>query len=252
MDTLLLASAYEERLLSWRSRLRSLASSIFVDGFLVGNGLDNLRDHLGKKNIEVLLLDLDLLGLNQTYNLVGLRRLCSETKIIVMGSDISEKLEWELLKAGIRGCCSNDDEDPEYILQVVAAVQKGEFWVRRSLTARLIDELGGTTSKIQTYKSTLALMSKLTDREYDIAIRVGNCESNKHIAHECGITVRTVKSHLTEIFIKLGITDRLNLALALASDKRLENAKPHDFSGAGSRINDVRSVDSNLPGSFTL
>jgi DNA-binding NarL/FixJ family response regulator len=51
-------------------------------------------------------------------------------------------------------------------------------------------------------------------------VRVGNGESNKQIAMACNITERTVKAHLTEIFLKLGVTDRLNLALSLSADNR--------------------------------
>ena len=68
--------------------------------------------------------------------------------------------------------------------------------------------------------SLLGLLNKLTHREYDIAVRVGNGENNKQIAKSCGITERTVKAHLTEVFQKLGVTDRLNLALVLSADDR--------------------------------
>ena len=57
------------------------------------------------------------------------------------------------------------------------------------------------------------LLENLTKREYEIAILVGRGESNKQIARRLDITERTVKSHLTEIFRKLAITDRIKLAL---------------------------------------
>jgi len=57
------------------------------------------------------------------------------------------------------------------------------------------------------------LLENLTKREYEIAILVGRGESNKQIARRLDITERTVKAHLTEIFRKLAITDRIKLAL---------------------------------------
>ena len=57
------------------------------------------------------------------------------------------------------------------------------------------------------------LLANLTRRECEIATLVGNGESNKQIARRLDITERTVKAHLTEVFRKLEVADRLKLAL---------------------------------------
>lgn len=235
ITNLILASSNENRLALWKRGLKD-----FVSNTLIIDKLDTLRDDVVRIKPQVLLLDLDLLGLNGSNGVVSLRRLCVETKTIIMSGDISEDLEWELLKAGIRGCCRNDIK-PEHLKQVVLAVQDGELWVRRTLTCRLIDELGKTTSKNKAYRATLGLLNKLTQREYDIAVRVGNGESNKLIAQSCEITERTVKAHLTEIYLKLGVTDRLNLALALSADNRSALANSDSPLNGGSRVNDNNS-----------
>ena len=206
---LIIASSYQDRLASWKRGLADFASTtLMIERF------DTFGDDVVRIKPQVLLLDFDLLLLSGSTGIAGLRRLCTETKAIVMNSGISEEMEWELLKAGVRGCCRSDIE-PKFLNQVVRAVQDGELWIRRTLTCRLIDELGKTTTKNKAYRATLGLFNKLTQREYDIAVRVGNGESNKQIALACDITERTVKAHLTEIYLKLGVTDRLNLALAL-------------------------------------
>jgi DNA-binding NarL/FixJ family response regulator len=214
---LMLASSNENRLASWKQGLDG-----FVITSLMLDRLDKLSNDVVRIKPEVLLLDFDLLraqklnGLNDAANL---RKLCTETKIIILGGDLTEDMEWELLKAGVRGCCRNDIK-LAFLKQVVMAVRQGELWIRRSLTGRVIDELGKITSKNKAYRASHDLLNKLTQREYDIAMRVGSGESNKQIAQSCAITERTVKAHLTEIYLKLGITDRLNLALVLsASDK---------------------------------
>lgn len=186
---------------------------------LIINGLSALRHVVAIVKPQILLLDLDLLGLDGSTEIVNLRKLSSDTRIVILTGDITEEMEWELLKAGMRGCCRYDIK-PELLCNVVTAVQKGELWVRRTLTCRLIDELGKTTSKYKTYRASLGLLNKLTQREYDIAVRVGNGQSNKQIAQACAITERTVKAHLTEVYLKLGVTDRLNLALVLSADER--------------------------------
>lgn len=242
MNNLILASSCQNKLASWKQGLSGFNITTLIKDSSSSNRLETLRDEVAKIKPKVLLLDIDLLGSDGSFGLATLRRLCADTKIIILTGDISEELEWELLKAGMRGCCRNDIE-PKLLKQIVEAVKKGELWIRRSLTGRLIDELGKTSSKIQTYRATLGLLNKLTQREYDIAIRVGNGECNKDIAQACGITERTVKAHLTEIFLKLGVSDRLNLALALAADNRIACANTEDTLDGGSRLGDLKQSD---------
>lgn len=244
MNNLILASAHQKRLAAWGHGLNGFASTA-----MTVDRLETLRDGVARVKPGVLLLDLDLLELNGRNSVALLRKLCTDTRTIIMGDAISESLEWELLKTGVRGCCRNEIE-PNFLKQVVDAVLLGELWIRRSLTCRLIDELGKTTSKNQAYRATLGLLNSLTQREYDIAVRVGNGESNKQIAQASSITERTVKAHLTEIFLKLGVTDRLNLALVISADNRNGLSNPNSSSGnrlgqlrplGGSRVDDNHS-----------
>lgn len=212
MNNLILASSDQARPAFWKQGLNG-----FVSTTLIIDRLDALRDDVVRIKPAVLLLDFDLLKLNDLIGASNLNGLCAETKVIVLSGVISEDLEWDLLKAGVRGCCQNDIK-PQFIKQVVVAVQQGELWIRRTLTCRLIDELGKTTSKNKAYRASLGLLNNLTQREFDVAVRVGNGDSNKQIAESCAITERTVKAHLTEVYQKLGVTDRLNLALILSAD----------------------------------
>jgi DNA-binding NarL/FixJ family response regulator len=211
INNLIIASSCHNRLASWKQELNG-----FVNSTIVINSLSSLRNDILHIKPKVMLLDYESIGSNGASSLSNI---CSETKIIVIGNDISEEMEWQFLKAGVRGCCRND-VDPKFLKQVVMAVHDGELWIRRTLTCRLIDELGRTTARNRAYRASYGLLNKLTQREYDIAVRVGNGESNKQIAKACGITERTVKAHLTEVFLKLGVTDRLNLALVLSAEDR--------------------------------
>ena len=240
-NNLILASSNTERLAFWELGLSDSACTP-----LLIEKLEMLHAEVDRIKPRVLLLDFDLLGDNGSTGAISLRRLCAETQTVILSGSISEDMEWELVKAGVRGCCQNDIK-PESLKQVVAAIQEGELWIRRTIAGRLIDELGKTTSKNKAYRATLGLLNKLTQREYDIAVRVGNGESNKQIAQACGITERTVKAHLTEIFIKLGVADRLNLALVLSADNRMAlansdkstNTNPLQYKPlGGSRVDD--------------
>jgi DNA-binding NarL/FixJ family response regulator len=97
---------------------------------------------------------------------------------------------------------------------VVTAVQRGELWIRRTLSWHLLNELVTITQEKTKIKQAVGeLLANLTQREYEIATLVGNGETNKQIARRLDITERTVKAHLTEVFRKLDIADRLKLAL---------------------------------------
>jgi DNA-binding NarL/FixJ family response regulator len=215
MSNLILASAYQDRLDSWKLALKD-----YVSITLTSDRLDLISDDIARIKPQLLLLDFDLLDMDSANALTNLQRLSKQTNIIVLGDSLSEDLEWKMFKLGVRGCSQNNIK-PELIKQIVASVQQGELWIRRTVARRLIDDLGSKSSKNRAYQSSLQLLDKLTQREYDIAIRVGNGQSNKHIARECAITERTVKAHLSEIFNKLGIADRLHLALILSTDERL-------------------------------
>lgn len=236
-NNLIIASSCHDKLATWKHGLDD-----FIKAALVIDSLGTLKNEVVLSRPKVLLLDFDLLGSN---GLANLRSLCAETRTIIIGGDISEEMEWELLKAGVRGCCRSGS-NPKFLRQVVEAVQQGELWIRRTLTCRLIDELGRTTAKNKAYRASLGALNKLTQREYDIAVRVGNGESNKQIAKACAITERTVKAHLTEVFLKLGVTDRLNLALVLSADDRNKGSESSESPLlGGSRFSDIKYSNFN-------
>jgi two-component system NarL family response regulator len=174
--------------------------------------------------IQLLLLDFDLTGLDSPRAIVQLRNLNPATGIVVLSDPVAEQVELELFKAGARGHCSRDI-DPQLLKRIVVAIRLGELWIRRSMVPRLLDELGmrfaGATPD---RRSVIGRLAFLTDREREIAALVGNGGSNKQIARQLDISERTVKAHLTEIFRKLGIADRLRLALLLASNQGLPAA----------------------------
>jgi len=94
------------------------------------------------------------------------------------------------------------------ILQMLDVISSGELWVGRSLMARLLKNIGRASTA-----SADAWKMPLTEREREVASLAALGESNQNIAVALGITERTVKSHLTAIFEKLGVVDRLQLAL---------------------------------------
>lgn len=159
------------------------------------------------------MLDNDLPNLDGPNGIAGLMKLNPETRVIILSGPLSDEMEWSLFRTGVRGCCRRDVE-PEQLRSVVAAVQQGELWIRRTLSWHLLNELVMITQEKNKIRQAVGeLLAHLTRREYEIATLVGNGDSNKEIARRLAITERTVKAHLTEVFRKLDVADRLKLAL---------------------------------------
>ncbi|PWF21740.1 response regulator transcription factor [Corticimicrobacter populi] len=93
------------------------------------------------------------------------------------------------------------------LAHILQTVSLGEIWIGRSLVQRLLRQV----SQVGTEQA--GWMSGLTEREIDVARRAAGGISNQGIADELGISERTVRAHLSAIFEKLGVTDRLALAL---------------------------------------
>jgi DNA-binding NarL/FixJ family response regulator len=116
------------------------------------------------------------------------------------------------LGAGAQGYC-NAYADPEVLKEVAEVTAHGGLWVGEALLSRMV---GGLSQKLAQRQADVANgpLTRLSAREREIAQRVARGESNKEIARGLDITERTVKAHLSAIFEKLGVRDRLQLALA--------------------------------------
>lgn len=204
---ILLTSPSLDRLCSWKQGLEGFVAAMAV------SDLEALTKELVRIKPDVLLLDLDLPDLEGMKGIASLMQLQPATRIIALSSETSDDKELALFRIGVRGCCRSDI-DPQLLKSVVVAIQQGELWIRRTITPRLLDELGARMrDESESRRTASARIADLTRREREIAELIGNGECNKQIARRLTITERTVKAHLTEIFRKLGIADRLKLAL---------------------------------------
>jgi DNA-binding NarL/FixJ family response regulator len=185
--------------------------------------LTSLRANIEKSKPRLVLIDMRLPGINAHKDIIALQRLSLDTRVVILGVTECDEDELALFNYGVRGCCPIDSNEQHY-RRVITAVLNGEVWIRRSLTARLLEQLSqrmlvATLGK----RPTNDMLDDLTKREREIANLVANGDSNKIIARQLDITERTVKAHLTEIFRKLGVTDRLKLAVLISSEAESTN-----------------------------
>lgn len=114
------------------------------------------------------------------------------------------------LALGARGYC-NSHASAEVLQQIATVVMQGGLWVGQSVMQKLV-ALSAQASAPAAGKDWKALLSQ---REREVAEILVVGASNKEIAARLAITERTVKSHISTIFEKLNVRDRLQLAVLI-------------------------------------
>jgi two-component system nitrate/nitrite response regulator NarL len=162
----------------------------------------------------VLLLDANLPQLEGVENVSTIQDLSPSTKVIFLSTDHNENEAIRTLKARAKGYC-NKDIELSLLRKAINVVQKGEIWVERKTISRLFTELTSLTESQQKDCSALSevYLNYLTPREHQIALLIGEGACNREIASQLDISERTVKGHLTAIFQRLQIPNRLRLGL---------------------------------------
>lgn len=143
----------------------------------------------------------------------------SNAKIVVL-ANVPQQTEAALaISEGAVGYCHAYSETAT-LIEVKAVVTHGGIWLGQDMLQYLI----GTSRQLVSARpeAVSAALELLTPREREVAQQVSFGLTNKEIARKFNITERTVKAHLSASFERLGVKDRLQLALIL-NDKSLEN-----------------------------
>jgi DNA-binding NarL/FixJ family response regulator len=175
-----------------------------IDGIeLVGaaDGGEAAVELCGQTKPDVLLLDLampDLDGIGVTRQ-VG--RISPDTRVIVFTAFGDREEVVAALDAGAVGYLLKDAEPSELGAAIRAAAQ-GEAPLAPRAAAALLEELGRAQTR-----------TELTARERDVLTLLVSGLSNKQIGRQLGISEKTVKGHLTNLFQRIGVSDRTQAAL---------------------------------------
>ncbi len=205
---------------------RSLRREPDLGGIREAKDRARLERALTKLSPLVLLLDVPLKGPGQLESLQRIRALSPTTRTILLVDSPDDSMAVRALKEGARGYCSRKT-DPELLLRAIRLVRDGEIWVGRKVIHQLIEELTAVHgTRVRKAGTRFRL---LTQRERQICSVIAAGASNKEIAERLSITGRTVKAHLTNIFQKLGLSTRLQLAIyALEVPRPASDQSPID------------------------
>ncbi|WP_373974349.1 response regulator transcription factor [Chitinibacter sp. SCUT-21] len=148
------------------------------------------------------------------------RHLSREVSLCLFAPAFTIEAELHWLSSGIRACCTPDLDD-ERLKTIVEVTAQGGIWVSQHALPQLMQGLQrySQESHLQAgAKTAMSSLSVLTPQERKIAQLVGQGESNKLIARALNISDHTVKTHLSAIFSKLHLSDRVHLALLVNQD----------------------------------
>lgn len=194
----------------FREGLRHLLQSE-PDFEVVGEATDGVETLELAERIQpdVLLLDV---AMPRMSGLEVLRRLHRSDKLhtLLLTAAINKEEILDALQRGARGAVLKDF-GAEVLVRAIRAIMRGEYWVERSTMADWMEQLRTTQAK--------QVKLGLTPRELEIVAEIAGGASNRDIAEKFHISEETVKRHLSNIYDKVGVSTRLELALYAISHK---------------------------------
>ncbi|MDR3586996.1 MAG: response regulator transcription factor [Desulfosporosinus sp.] len=166
-----------------------------------GQGAINAARNL---TFDILLMDLNMPGVNGLEASRVIRRERPEIGILVLTVDDSDDKVFQVLQIGVAGYLLKD-VDSKTLIQSIYKVYTGEPILSPAVTGKLLKQF--------TRSSPLKNTSGLSEREMEILQYVVRGSSNREIGAALFISEKTVKNHLSSIYRKLAVEDRTQAAL---------------------------------------
>lgn len=163
---------------------------------------------------DILLLDL---ALRQQSGLDVLRDLAAAgtgAKAIILTAAIEKTEIAHALQLGARGIVLKESTT-ELIVESIRSVMQGQYWVGRENVSDVVHLLNRLLPRAGAKESRKNF--GLTPREMEVVTSIVGGYSNKEIAHKLTLSEQTVKHHITNIFDKLGVSNRMELTLFAVS-----------------------------------
>src|SRR5512147_260104 len=168
---------------------------------------------------DILLLDLKMPGLDGLATLQKLQAAKNRTRVIVLTASDDKNEFVQAMKLGTSGIVLKQTAT-ELLIKSIRKVHAGEIWLDSHTTAAVIrqfvageDQAPAGAPPVSAAPARDRERSPLSAREREIVALVAQGFKNKEMAEKMFISEQTVKNHLHNIFDKLGVSDRLELAL---------------------------------------
>jgi len=159
---------------------------------------------------DIVLLDISMPGMDGIEVTRRLKQIAPNTQVLIMTMHEDTGLLREALRAGASGYIVKRAVESELII-AIHAVSRGELYVHPALTRGLFQELSPDPPPKEA--------EALTPREVNVLRLIAEGYTNRQIAGELGLSVRTVESHREKIMAKLGLHSRAQLVRYAAAHR---------------------------------
>jgi two-component system nitrate/nitrite response regulator NarL len=181
---------------------------------------------------DLVLLDLRMPRCSGIDALRLLQNLPFPVRVLVLATTVDRSEIVEILKRGAAGIVLKESTT-QLLRKSIHAVVAGEYWIERQNISDLVQEL--TRRPASAPPDASRAPWRLTPRERQIVAEVVAGRTNKEIAQELSVSLQTIKHHLTNIFEKVGVHNRLELALfwihnSSSGERPIESVKVPDAS----------------------
>lgn len=168
---------------------------------------------------DLLLMDLELAGLDAMGVLAELALVKSGTRTLILTSAISRTDYLRALQLGACGIVLKSSP-AKVLVESLLCIKAGEYWIGNDGVANLVQAVKELTQKAD--KPNHGSKFGVTARELEIIDAIVAGYSNSEIANKLSLSQQTVKHHLSNIFDKLGVFNRLELALFAINHRLVE------------------------------
>ena len=171
---------------------------------------------VGREAIDLIILNLELGGYSALSFIPQLREAAKSARILVLTGLRDPETHQQAAQSGAMGVVLKEHA-AEILLKAIEKVYKGEAWLDRLTLGSLLWEI---TSQDKTILDPqIKKISSLTERERQVIALIAEGLKNRQIAERLFISPTTVTHHLSSIYSKLGVSDRLELLIYAFSNK---------------------------------
>ena len=179
------------------------------------DSLEQLRISIERHPADIVLVEGELLTTG-TSVVAELLRIASDAKFIVQSVTAEEGHTVELFRHGIRGIVSRSIS-PDLIVRCVRRIARGETWIDNQALNWILEAYRVQGAALLNPRTQM----HLSPREKAVITGVTRGMRNKEIAYEMGTSEQVIKNYLRKIYDKLGVDDRVELALFCLHDQSI-------------------------------
>jgi DNA-binding NarL/FixJ family response regulator len=160
---------------------------------------------------DIVVLELDAATHNGLDIILELHAAANQARVLLLNGVPDSLVYHQAVHFGAMGLV-HKDQTPDVLFKAIRKIHDGEIWFDRAMMANVLAEMS-RAHKVKQIDPEAIKIAELTKREREIIACLGKGLKNKQIAEGLSISEVTVRHHLTSIFNKLDVADRLELMI---------------------------------------